>query len=116
MADQPLIFEIVGTPSYGIAKTHGPDLVAKNKCMDVIEYVEVELDATSSSEFKKIAQKAKGLFKKYEKPVRLWLIASSDKWVKGVKKELHSELGKQTSKILVKRISPVHIGERKFPF
>jgi len=117
MAGQQHIFEIIGTPSYGMGKTHGPDLVAKNRCMEVIEYIEVELDATSSSEFRKIAQKAKDIFDKHQRLIRLWLVASSDKWVKGVERNIHSELGAEyAEKILVKRISPIHVGERKFPF
>lgn len=116
MLSNPHVFSIIGTPSYGVTKSHGADLVAENKCMNVIEHIEVELDATSKAEFLRIAHKAKELYEKYQKPIRLWLVASSDKWVKGVEKEIKN-LGETFPKnISVKRISPIRVGEGKFPF
>lgn len=112
--EHPQVFSIERAPSYGIEK--GPDLVAHNLCMDLIDYIEVELDATHSKKFKRIAEKAKDLVDKYNKPVRLWLISSSDKWIVGIKKEVRKLGDFYEKKITIKRISPIDIGERRFPF
>ena len=114
MLEHPQVFSIKESPSYGFEK--GPDLVAHNLCMDLIDHIEVELDATHSKKFERIAERAKNLVDKYSKPVRLWLVSSSDKWIVGVKKEIQN-LGKPfDKKIMIRRISPLDIGERHFPF
>lgn len=114
MVEQPKVFHIQETPSYGFQK--GADLLAHNVCMNVIEYIEVELDATHSKKFKRIAKRAKDLFDKYDKPVRLWLVSSSDKWTIGVRRRVR-ELGEPyNKKITVSRISPLDLGEGRFPF
>ena len=114
MLEHPQVFDIKESPSYGLQK--GADLLAHNICMNVIEYVEVELDATYSEKFKRIAKRAKDMFDKYDQPVRLWLVSSSDKWVVGVRRQIR-ELGEPYSKkIIIKRISPLDLGKRHFPF
>ena len=49
MIEHPLVFQVDQPPSYGM--TPGYDLVARNLCMNVIEYIEVELDATDTKKF-----------------------------------------------------------------
>ena len=116
MLDQPQVFSIVAPPSYGVSKTHGPDLVAENRCMNVLDYIEVELDATNTEKFKKIAKRARELRKKYDRPVRIWLISSSDKWVRGVEEKIKELDEIEARNITARRISAIHVGERKFPF
>ena len=59
MIEHPQVFEVDQSPSYGIKP--GYDLVARNLCIDVIEYIEVELDATDTKKFRRIAEKGKSL-------------------------------------------------------
>ena len=114
MLEHPQIFSVKDAPCYGFEK--GPDLIAHNLCMDVIDYIEVELDATNSKKFARIAERANNLVSKHNKPVRLWLVSSSDKWILGIRKEIQKLGEKSENRISIRRISPLDIGERHFPF
>lgn len=116
MLNEPKIFEILQQPSYG--SRSGEDLLAKNKCLDVLEYVEVELDATESKKAARMAKKAVSISNSYGIPIRMWMVSGSDKWVKMIRKELGDlkKEGKNIEKIRVDRISPIDIGKGNFPF
>lgn len=114
MVEHPSVFSVDQPPSYGIKP--GYDLVARNLCMDVIEHVEVELDATDTKKFHSIAEKGKKLYLKHSKPVRLWMVSTFDKWIRGVRKAVNDLEAPFNKRISVQRISPIDIGERRFPF
>lgn len=114
MIEHPQVFQVDQPPSYGIKP--GYDLVARNLCMNVIEYIEVELDATDTKKFKRIAEKGKDLYIKHNKPVRLWMVSTSDKWIRGVRKAITGLGDPYSKKITVQRISPLDVGERILPF
>lgn len=87
--------------------------------MGVIEYIEVELDATDRNTARRIAQKARELCARTKKNVRLWLVSSSDKWVRIVKRSLKAlteEEGPPPKEIVVMRISPIMVGRKSFEF
>lgn len=84
--------------------------------MDVIEYIEVELDATDTKKFHSIAEKGKKPYPNHGKPVRLWMVPTSDKWIRGVRKAVNELEAPLNKRISVQRMSRIDIGERRFPF
>lgn len=116
MLSEPEVFEILQQPSYGTRR--GEDLIARNKCLNVLEYVEVELDATESEKATRMAEKAVGLFHEYKIPIRMWMVSGSNKWVKMIREKLREleKEGKNTAKIHIDRISLINIGRGNFPF
>ena len=116
MLREPEVFEILQQPSYGTRR--GEDLIARNKCLNVLEYVEVELDATESGKATRMAEKAVSLFHEHEIPIRMWLVSGSNKWVKMIREKLREleDEGKTIGKIHIDRISPINIGKGNFPF
>jgi hypothetical protein len=118
----PSIFRLIREPSIGIEQ--GPDLLLLNSAQDCIECVEVELDTKSSIKAKRIAKRAESLNSQYGKPVRVWMISSSDKWVTsdgrmGVRDYIDKKKIEDKT-IEVFRIIPVDLGThsvmRGFPF
>ena len=117
----PTAFQLLENPSMGIEQ--GPDLLFLNKKLDCIEYVEVELDAKASTKAVRMARRAADLHLRYRKPVRVWMISSSDKWVTSEKKTgVADKTDTQLvgGEVQVFRMSPIDLGihsiTRDFPF
>jgi hypothetical protein len=109
---KPLSFRLLQDPSPGIEQ--GPDLLFLNSMSNCVEYVEVELDAKSSVKATRMAKRAELLHQRHKKPVRVWMVSSSDKWVAsekeiGVSNHVNKEL-LQSGAVSVFRISPLDLG------
>lgn len=70
------------TPQLKLIEKHyggeqGPNFLAEDTEKGCLIYVEVELDAKKAERH---AKKALELFRKHQKPVYVWVVASSEKW------------------------------------
>ncbi len=89
----------------------GEDLIVYNCEKDVIEYVEVELDATESGKADKIVDKALNLSKQSKcKIIRLWLVSTSQKWRRMIQRKLDSRKDEIVTPIEINTLSPISIG------
>jgi hypothetical protein len=111
VADHPEQFQLIESHVGG---EKGPNFVAEDLQHKAIIYIEVELDAKDSKKARAFAKRAIELHKTYNKPVLLWMVASSDKWITtkdrtGVKDHLE-KIGKEENVRIMKRISPLTLG------
>jgi len=56
------------------------------------------------------------LVDKHKKSVRLWMVSSSDKWIRGVESEIQTLGETYSRRISIGRLSPLEVGERRFQF
>jgi len=118
---KPTTFELL---KVNVGVEQGPDLLFVNGKQNCIEYVEVELDAKESRKAVRMAKRASEFHHRYNKPVRVWMVSSSNEWVTSQKKtgvadNINAQLlGNQAIKVF--RISPIDLGifslTRDFPF
>lgn len=78
VAEQPERYRLI---EHHFGTERGPNFVAEDRVSNTIIYAEVELDAKSSRKARSFASRALRLYRKFKKPVVIWMVASSDKWI-----------------------------------